>query len=646
MNVLAIDAVYGCPAMETVDRNAASSCDYAEVLTNPISSQASPLRVSRVHLMPQGAEVQGAAGTRFRLWAPAAPSVRLEIQTALDLLPMENVGNGWHELTTRQAGAGTRYQFVLPDGRRVPDPASRYQPADVQGPSEVIDPKAYVWTDGAWQGRSWQEAVVYETHIGSFTPEGTFRAAIDRFDHLASLGVNAIEIMPVADFAGGRNWGYDGVLLYAPDSTYGRPEDLKALVEAAHARGISVLLDVVYNHFGPHGNFLPLYAPEIYTDRHKTPWGDAINYDGQTARAVREFIIHNALYWLEEYHLDGLRLDAVHAIVDDSSRHLLDELAERARAAAADCPVHLVLENEENSAERLRRRADRLAVQYSAQWNDEVHHALHMAATGESAGYYGDYVGDTEKLGRSLAEGFAFQGEAMRFSGSPRGEPSAHLPPDAFVSFIQNHDQIGNRAYGDRLSTALPRPVLRAIAAVYLLLPQVPMLFMGEEWATKRPFPFFCDFHGELGAAVTAGRRREFAHLVEFQDEAMRARIPDPQAPETFTASKLDWESLADPDHAEWLEWYKRVLETRRRHIVPLQICKGGHYQVVGPGAIIVRWRGEAGTTLTLTANLSARMVACPAMPSGRSLWREGAGASDNQLCAWSVHWAASGPSR
>ena len=308
-----------------------------------------------VHRMPFGAELQSDGQVRFRLWAPAHAVMCVEIEGEPEPLPTQPLAEGWHELITDRAGAGARYRFVLPDGMRVPDPASRHQPEDVHGPSEVIDPTTYCWHDVEWRGRPWHEAVVYELHIGAFTPEGTFRAAIDKLDHLVELGVTAIEIMPINDFPGRRNWGYDGVLPYAPDSSYGRPEDLKALVEAAHERRLMVLLDVVYNHFGPEGCYLHAIAPDFFTDRHHTPWGAAINMDGEHAAPVREYFIHNALYWIEEFHLDGLRLDAVHAILDDSAQHLLRELAERVRAAFPDRHVHLILENEENEASRLAR---------------------------------------------------------------------------------------------------------------------------------------------------------------------------------------------------------------------------------------------------------------------------------------------------
>jgi len=589
--------------------------------------------------MPFGAELLPGAGVRFRLWAPAQDRVHLEIEGQPQLLPMTAGPDGWHELVTARAGAGSLYRYVLHDGRRVPDPASRFQPRDVHGPSEVIDPASYRWRSQNWPGRPWGEAVLYELHVGAFTGEGTFRAAADKLDYLRELGITAIEIMPVADFPGRCNWGYDGVLLYAPDSSYGRPEDFKALVDAAHARGIMVLLDVVYNHFGPEGNYLRAYAPQFFTARHKTPWGDGLNFDGPDGGPVREFAIHNALYWIEEFRVDGLRLDALHAMRDDSPVHVALELAARVRAQAAGRPIHLLLENEENQAHLLKRNAAGQPIWFTAQWNDDVHHVLHTASTGEATGYYADYRGDTDKLGRALAEGFAFQGQPMPYRGRARGEPSAHLPPAAFVAFLQNHDQIGNRAFGERLGQLAGAAALRAVAAVYLLLPQTPMLFMGEEWNATHPFLFFCDFSGELAQAVRQGRREEFARFPEFQDPVRSARIPDPQSPATFRASKLDWTETALPPHAGWLDWYRNILRVRRERIAPLLPGipgNAGSYEVVGQDAVIVRWRVGAETELTLAANLSdSPRTGFPA-PSGSVLWREGAPPAG---APWSVCW-------
>jgi malto-oligosyltrehalose trehalohydrolase len=599
-----------------------------------------------------GAELSGAQ-VRFRLWAPAHERIELELDPPVShagaargpgtpqRLALQREDGGWHSLSTA-AQAGACYRFVLPDGTRVPDPASRYQPQDVHGPSEVIDPLAYRWGDAGWRGRPWHEAVLYELHVGTFTAAGTFRAAIERLAHLATLGVTAIELMPLADFPGRRDWGYDGALPFAPDSSYGRPEDLKALIDAAHAHGLMVLLDVVYNHFGPEGNYLPLYAPQFFTERHQTPWGAAINFDGEASRTVREFFIDNALYWLTEYHLDGLRFDAVHAIIDDSPRHILQQIGERVRGAPLPRTVHLVLENEHNEARWLERGTDGAPTLYDAQWNDDVHHVLHVAACGETEGYYGDYHDDGSRLARALAQGFAFQGEPMRYRGSVRGTPCAHLPPAAFVAFIQNHDQVGNRALGERLGVLAGAEALRAVTALYLLLPQVPMLFMGEEWHSAHPFLFFCDFGEQMADAVRKGRRSEFARFAAFADPAARARIPDPQAESTFLASKLDWEHLAEPAHAAVLRWYTELLAARRHHITPLlpSLRAGGIYRLLAPGAVSVQWRTTLGAELTAAVNLRPEPTAGFDEPPGRLLWQEGHAIDHSTLSAWSVRFS------
>jgi maltooligosyltrehalose trehalohydrolase len=599
--------------------------------------------VSRKHELPRGAEVQLDGRVRFSFWAPAAHPVHLELDGLDSVLALESKQDGWHTLTTNQASAGTRYKFILPDGTRVPDPASRFQPDDVHGPSEVIDPTGHQWTDATWKGRPWNEAVLYEMHVGTFTDEGTFLGAIDKLDHLAALGITGIEIMPIADFTGKWNWGYDGALLYAPDSTYGRPEHFKTFIQEAHARGLMVILDVVYNHFGPDGNFLPAYAPQTLTNRHKTDWGDAINYDGDGSGAVRDFTIHNALYWIEEFNLDGLRLDAVHAIKDESSKHILDELAERVREAAGDRTIHLILENESNQASRLSRNDQGQPTHYTAQWNDDMHHVLHTAATLESNGYYGDFKDDSGKLGCALAEGFAFQGQVMQCSGNERGEPSAHLPPAAFVAFMQNHDQIGNRAFGERINAIASPEAVHAIASIYLLLPQIPMLFMGEEWGSSQPFPFFCDFEGELAEKIREGRREEFASFPEFKDPAQRDRIPDPLAKETFLSAKLDWAQAGEEAHAEWIDWYKRILQVRRDSIIPLLDRIGayaGSYHVLGTGAVMVCWALEEGRVLVLAANLSDTSTDGFCSLDGDVLWQEGPEPVGTTMRPWSVRWS------
>lgn len=594
---------------------------------------------------PRFGPVLGPDGTCFRLWAPKHPRIVVELPASQQRIAMTPVVDGWHEAVVADAGPGTRYRFVLPDGLAVPDPGSRFQPDDVHGPSEVIDPDAYAWATPDWRGRPWEEAVVYELHVGTFTPEGTFRAAIDKLDHLVDLGVTAIELMPIADFPGRRNWGYDGVLPFAPDASYGRPDDLKALVDAAHGRGLMVLLDVVYNHFGPDGNYLAAYAP-IFTERHHTPWGAAVNFDAEGAEMVRALVIENVLHWVDEMRLDGLRLDAVHAILDDSAEHVLHEIAAAVHAATPDRHVHLILENEENEAHLLVRAADGAPRLYTAQWNDDVHHVLHCAVSGESTGYYADYRGDTDKLGRALAEGFAFQGEEMPYRGSARGEPSRDLPTTAFVAFIQNHDQVGNRAFGDRIGAFAPAAAVRAVTVVYLLLPQVPMLFMGEEWAAAEPFPFFCDFQEPLATAVREGRRAEFARFPEFHDPAQRDRIPDPTLPATFEAAKLDWSALHRGHHARWHALYRDLLHIRHREIVPRLAGTGaGRYAVLGPGAVAVEW-DLRGARLRLLANLSPEPLDRLDPIPGRTLWCEGeirtrGGASPaHALGAWTVVWA------
>lgn len=586
-----------------------------------------------------GAEVRP-EGTRFRLWAPLHQQLLLTIEGQDAFRPMSALDDGLHELFVEGVGAGTLYRFVLPDGQACPDPASRFQPFDAGGPSEVVDPRAYQWSRPAWQGRAWEECVLYELHVGAFTREGTYRAASERLDALAELGVTAIELMPLGDFPGGWNWGYDGVLPFAPDSSYGRPEDLKALIDAAHARGVMVLLDVIYNHFGPEGNYLPLYAP-IFTEKHRTPWGPAVNFDADGSKTVREFVIQNAIYWIEEYLLDGLRLDAAHAIMDESSPHILDELAARIRTAAGERKVHLILENEENEATRLARSPSGFPLAFTAQWNDDVHHVLHTAVSGERDGYYREYAGNTDFLGRTLAEGFAFQGQMMAYRGRPRGAPSADLPAPAFIAFIQNHDQIGNRALGDRINSMAPPNAVRAIAAVYLLAPQVPMLFMGEEWAAKQPFPFFCDFRPELAEIVRAGRRREFAAFPQFQDRSRQDEIPDPTLRETFLSAKLRWEDATQGVHAEQRDWYRRVIEIRRTEIVPRLKRSGGQfgrYEIIGDLAVLVRWAMADGAELLLAANLKGAPNRAPPLPYGRLLWSQGE-IVDGVAEAWTAIW-------
>ncbi len=562
--------------------------------------------MKRSHAMPFGAALLEGGGTRFRLWAPGAPRVDLMLAQGAPR-PMNALERGWHELVVAEASTGTRYQFVLPDGLSVPDPASRFNPEDINGPSEVIDPRAYSWRDKSWRGRPWHEAVIYELHVGTFTPEGTLAAAQVRLAELAELGITAVELMPIADFPGKRNWGYDGVLQFAPDAAYGTPEDLKAFVDAAHALGLMVLLDVVYNHFGPEGNYLHAYCPQFFNPKHQTPWGAAINFDGDMNRDVRDFFVHNALYWIEEYRFDGLRLDAVHAIRDDSRTHIVNEIARALHEGPGrERSVHLVLENGDNEAHFLERGPDLAPRCATAQWNDDIHHAIHVITTGEKDGYYVDFAdAPLEHLGRTLAQGFAFQGQVSPFHDHhPRGEPSGHLPGGAFVSFLQTHDQVGNRAFGDRIH-ALGEPRLLAAAyACVLLSPHAPMLFMGEEYAASTPFQFFCDFHAELADAVRNGRREEFGRFAAFRDPSARAQIPDPNARETFLASKLDWAERERTPHRQQLALVRELLALRRQHLVPRLASqrRGGSYRVDGT-VLRVEWPLGEGERLRLLAH-------------------------------------------
>ncbi len=556
--------------------------------------------------MPFGAEITN-GGVRFALWAPTATAVALVLDGTEH--PMPDEGRGWRRLVRPDAGPGSRYAFRIDGDLLVPDPASRFQPDDVHRESLVVDPGSYTWQDAAWRGRPWEETVLYEVHVGTATPEGTYAALADKLEELRDVGVTAIELLPIGEFPGSRNWGYDGVLPYAPDAAYGTPDDLKRFVDRAHALGLQVFLDVVYNHFGPSGNYLHAYAKTFFTERHPTPWGAGINVDGEGAQPVRDFFIHNALYWIEEFHIDGLRFDAVHAIVDDSPTHFLEELATRVRAAVGEArEVHLVLENEANQARWLPRDANGRPRLHTAQWADDSHNSWHPLLTGEAEGYYEDFADKpVERLGRALAEGFVYQGDpSQHHGGKVRGERSAHLPPSAFVGFLQNHDQVGNRAFGERLSHIVDEERLALARALFLLSPQIPLLFQGEDWAASAPFLFFVDFESDpgLAEAVRNGRRREFSKFKAFADPETRERIPDPTDRTTFESSRLDWSEIGHSPHREIREDTRALLRLRQDHIVPLTktAFQGGAYTLPQTDALDVTWR-FAGGTLRLVAN-------------------------------------------
>lgn len=555
--------------------------------------------------MPFGAQVLGDGRVRFRLWAPACEQVWLELDD--ESLPLTALGDGFHERLV-ETQAGCRYRYRIDDQRRVPDPASRLQAGDVHDASVVVDAADYRWQHADWRGRPWAQSVIMEVHAGTLGGFDGVRAQLPR---LAALGITAIELMPIADFSGRRNWGYDGVLPFAPDTRYGTPAALRALVDGAHGLGLCVYLDVVYNHFGPEGNYLGAYAPECFSPDQHTPWGAALDFN---CRPLREFFISNALYWLSEYRFDGLRLDAVHAI---GERDFLIEFAARLRAATAGREIHLMLENLHNDAGLLGAGLD-------AQWNDDVHHALHVLLTGEQEGYYADFAGaPAAYLARCLGEGFAWQGEpSPALDDRPRGSPSAHLPPSAFVFFLQNHDQIGNRAFGERLLTLADPAAWHAALALQLLCPQVPLLFMGEELGATTPFLYFTDFSGELAAAVCAGRRREFAGFAAFADAGRRHAIPDPNAETTFTAS------CPRPGSAAVAECYRTLLALRQRELAPrLAGSVALAASECAPQAVCAQWRLGDGSRLQIVANFAAASVPLTP-PHGALLYESTRGAA------------------
>ncbi|HET7307157.1 MAG TPA: malto-oligosyltrehalose trehalohydrolase [Gammaproteobacteria bacterium] len=599
------------------------------------------MTIRHFHNMPYGARIED-GGIRFRIWAPAQDALTLVIESAdgESLLPMNPVGDRWFELTTDAAAVGCRYRYQLENGMRVPDPASRFQPDDVHGSSQAIDPRTYEWRQTDWRGRPWREAVLYETHVGAFTASGDYDALRHKLDYLADVGITALELMPLSDFEGRRNWGYDGVLPFAPDSSYGTPDALKQLIDTAHERGLMMFLDVVYNHFGPSGNYLAQYAPDFFTDRVHTPWGDAVDF---TRPEVRQFFAHNALYWLEEYRFDGLRFDAVDQIHDPSETHFLTELARTVRAKITDRHVHLVLENDDNAAQYLERNATAQPVLFSAQWNDDFHHAAHVIASAEGSGYYIDYADrPLEAFGRALAEGFVYQGERSQYRDRNRGEPSAQLPGSAFVDFIQNHDQIGNRAFGERLNALVDAEAVEALTAILLLAPQVPLMFMGEEWGAPQPFYYFCDYDGELADAVREGRRQEFSGFAEFVDPEARERIPDPNAEETFAASRIDWLAAERLAGQRRLEFVSKLLDMRRREIMPRLDATGGHYEVQRR-ALRVEWTLADGAHLFLAANLGPKPIDGLDWPlPGNTLFVHPGKATSTALPSWSVIWTCS----
>ncbi len=490
-------------------------------------------------------------GFRFRVWAPERQRVELVInpRTSAETHGLERSSDGFHNGYVA-AAAGARYAYLLDGDGPFPDPASRSQPDGVHGPSALVDPRAFRWSDAEWRGVPLEDLLIYEAHVGTFSPEGTYKGLADRLEHLSRLGVTALELMPVADFPGRRNWGYDGVDLFAPAASYGSPDDLRSLVDAAHRHGLAVLLDVVYNHFGPDGAYISKFSPYYLTDKHHTPWGQAFNLDGPHAAHVRSFFIENALHWIQEYHMDGLRLDAAHALVDEGPRHFLQELSECVHASVDTRKVVLIAEDNRNLTVGVT-PASAGGWGFDATWSDDFHHQVRRSTTADTDPYFQAFSGSTRDLATTIRRGWFYSGHSSSFRGQLHESEPAGVPPQQIVVCLQNHDQVGNLASGERLNQSVDPAVFRALTALLLFIPETPLVFMGQEWAASSPFLYFTDHEPALGALVTDGRRAELSNKFSaFADPATREHIPDPQADTTFHASKLDWHERARQPHA------------------------------------------------------------------------------------------------
>jgi maltooligosyltrehalose trehalohydrolase len=565
--------------------------------------------------------------TQFRVWAPSA--------TRLDLILERTDGStSAHEMVRDEDGRfttarpdappGTRYRYRVDGQGPFPDPASRSQPHGVHGASQVVDPSDFAWTDGDWPGIAAHHLVLYELHVGAFTPEGTFRAATAKLPWLHALGINTVLLMPVSDFPGARNWGYDGVQPFAPARCYGTPNDLRALVDAAHRAGLAVHLDVVYNHLGPDGAYQGTYSRQYYSEIHTSPWGQSINFDGRGSEHVRRYVIENALHWVHEYHMDGLRLDATHAIVDDSQEHIAAAIA---RAVHESHPnrthPHLVIAEDHRNAAYMIRGCDERGWGLDGVWSDDFHHQVRRALTGDSDGYFADFTGSAEDIATTIREGWFYRGQHSSYFEEPRGSDTTGLPLSRFVIFLQNHDQVGNRAYGERLHHDVDLATYRAATVLLLVAPETPLLFMGQEWATRSPFRYFTDHHEELGRAVTAGRRREFRRFAKFADAEAASRIPDPQALDTFLTSRLDWDEVGRDPHAGMLRLYRRMLELRRSEPALGHVPRAGAERLASgaDGVVVVSREAPGARRLLVIVRLRGRGVTPIDAPDGARSW-------------------------
>jgi maltooligosyltrehalose trehalohydrolase len=557
-----------------------------------------------------GAVANPAGGTSFRVWAPTTRSVDLVLDVAgkaPEHRALTRDENGMFTGTFGDVTEGARYRYLLDGDGPFPDPASRCQPDGVHGASLVVDPSRFVWTDRPWAGVPLDTLVVYELHVGTFAPSGTFEGVAERLASLRHLGVTAVELMPVSDFPGRRNWGYDGAAPFAPSRCYGAPDDLRKLVDTAHRVGLAVLLDVVYNHMGPDGAYLSRYSPYYFTDRHESPWGAGIDLDGEHSSHVREFFIENALHWIHEYHLDGLRLDATHAIQDASARHFLAELAARVHGSVTDRQVHVTAEDHRNLAVMVRPE-DEFGWGLDAVWADDLHHQVRRHLAGDADGYYQDYSGSTPDLATTVRQGWFYIGQRSEHLGAPRGTDPTGLHPSKFIVCIQNHDQVGNRAFGERLHHQIAPAAYRAVSALLLMLPQTPLLFMGQEWAASTPFLYFTDHEPTLGRLVTEGRRREFRSFAAFSDEAASA-IPDPQAASTFAASRLDWSERNREPHAAMLRLYQTLLVFRHIELLPGEAADALTAEAIDDETVVFGRTGVRGDRILVVTRLGGAGV-------------------------------------
>jgi maltooligosyltrehalose trehalohydrolase len=547
----------------------------------------------------QGAE-SSVAGVSFRTWATEKKSVSVVLLDAsrspIRELPAQTDSSGYYSVEDSDAKPGMFYQYRL-DGNVFPDPATRFQPFGVHGPSEILASNTFVWSDQGWRPPKPGDLIIYELHVGTFSSAGTFRAVIEHFDHLLRLGVNAIEIMPIADFPGNRNWGYDGVNLYAPCRAYGRPDDLRYLVNTAHAAGLAVILDVVYNHFGPDGNYFGAYSKDYFNPEHHTPWGAAFNFDGERSAAVRSFFLENATYWREEFHFDGFRLDATHAIPDNSDTHVIQEITEEIQGRGG-----LVICEDPRNERRIVLPRSEGGYGCDAVWADDFHHVVRTLMTGEDEGYLGYFEGTPEQLLATIREGWLFTGQLQK-DGIPRGTKGVDLAPDRFVVCISNHDQVGNRAFGDRLHTVISPESYRAASALCLLVPYTPMLFMGQEWACSSPFCYFTDHEPVLGRNISKGRRKEFEQFSAFRDPKKRQKIPDPQAESTFLWSKLNWQEISTGVHPATLRLYQEVTRFRQTKLTDRR--RGiWRVELVAAQTLALRYSPPGGSDVLILAQL------------------------------------------